>query len=165
MTFAEPTVPEPFDTVQVCPDGLDCTVTAYAAPPASWVPNVNEPFALTLSMSEPLSASTTVPDSPDTVPPTEYVVPPEPDPTLPPDHAPASDEPEARIPGTPPDNVESVAVTRATPFCSSVIVLPTAVTCNCVPAGSAPELYVLPSCFQFPPLRKNSISTGLPLFQ
>ena len=33
--------------------------------------NVNEPLAVTLRLSPPLSCSTTVPDSPDTVPPTE----------------------------------------------------------------------------------------------
>ena len=43
--------------------------------------------------------------------------------------------------------------------------LPTAVTCSCVPAASAPELYEPPSCVQLPPLRLNSISSGLPKFQ
>ena len=70
VTLAEPTVPDPLDTVHVCPDGLVFTVTLYAAPPASAVANVNEPFAVTLRLSPPLSCSTTVPDSPDTVPPT-----------------------------------------------------------------------------------------------
>ena len=41
VTFAEPIVPEPFATEQVCPAGLVFTVTAYAAPPASAVANVN----------------------------------------------------------------------------------------------------------------------------
>ena len=70
VTFAEPTVPEPLDTVQVCPDGFVFTVTLYAAPEASEVAKVNGPFAVTLRLSPPLSCSTTVPDSPDTVPPT-----------------------------------------------------------------------------------------------
>ena len=68
--LAEPTVPDPFDTVHVCPDGFVFTVTLYAAPPASAVANVKGPFAATLRLSPPLSCSTTVPDSPDTVPPT-----------------------------------------------------------------------------------------------
>ena len=34
---------------------------------------MNGPFAVTLRLSPPLSCSTTVPDSPDTDPPTEYV--------------------------------------------------------------------------------------------
>ena len=32
VTFAEATVPDPLETVQVCPDGLVFTVTLYAAP-------------------------------------------------------------------------------------------------------------------------------------
>ena len=35
---------------------------------------MNEPLALRLRLSPPLSWSTSVPESPDTVPPTEYVV-------------------------------------------------------------------------------------------
>ena len=70
VTLAEPTVPDPFDTVHVCPDGLVFTVTLYGAPVGSAVANVNDPFAVTLRLSPPLSCSTTVPDSPDTVPPT-----------------------------------------------------------------------------------------------
>ena len=41
---------------------------------ASFVANVNAPLALTLRSSPPLSCNTTVPDSPDTVPPIEYVL-------------------------------------------------------------------------------------------
>ena len=69
VTLAEPTVPDPPDTAQDCPDGFVSTVTLYVAP---WqrVANVNDPFALTLRLSPPLSCSTTVPDSPETVPPT-----------------------------------------------------------------------------------------------
>ena len=70
VTFAVPTVPEPLDTVHVCPDGFVFTVTPYAVPEASDVAKVNGPLALTLRLSPPLSCSTTVPDSPDTVPPT-----------------------------------------------------------------------------------------------
>src|SRR5215813_9455143 len=73
MTLAVTMLPVPLDTVQVCPDGLVFTVTAYAAPVASAVANVNDPFADTLRSSPPLSCSTTVPDSPDTVPPTVNV--------------------------------------------------------------------------------------------
>ena len=73
VTFAEPMVPVPPLTVHVCPDGCVFTVTAYAAPLASWVGNVKEPLAVTDRLSPPLSCSTTVPDSPDAVPPTEYV--------------------------------------------------------------------------------------------
>ena len=73
VTLAEPIVPEPFETEQVCPDGFVFTVTAYAAPDANLVANVNGPFALTLRSSPPLSCNTTVPDNPDTDPPTEYV--------------------------------------------------------------------------------------------
>src|SRR5436190_319245 len=69
-TLAEPTVPIPLDTVQVCPDGFVFTVTLYGAPVGSAVANVNDPFALTLRLSPPLSCSTTVPDNPETVPPT-----------------------------------------------------------------------------------------------
>ncbi len=71
VTLAEPIVPEPFETEQVWPDGLVFTVTAYAAPDANLVANVNGPFALTLRSSPPLSCNTTVPDNPDTDPPTE----------------------------------------------------------------------------------------------
>ena len=73
VTLAEPIVPEPLDTVQVCPDGFVLTVTLYAAPLASEVAKVNDPFAVTLRLSPPLSCSTTVPDSPETVPPTVNV--------------------------------------------------------------------------------------------
>ncbi len=70
---AEPIVPDPFDTEHVWPDGFVFTVTAYAAPDASDVANVNGPFADTDRSSPPLSCSTTAPDKPDTEPPTEYV--------------------------------------------------------------------------------------------
>ncbi len=73
VMFAEPTVPVPPETVQLCAVGLLFTVTPYTEPDANLVANVNEPFALTLRSSPPLSCSTTVPASPDTDPPTEYV--------------------------------------------------------------------------------------------
>ena len=69
------------------------------------------------------------------------------------------------MPGAPPVKLVSVTEIRCTPFCKSEIVLPTATTCSCVPAASAPELYVAPSWVQAPPLRLNSISSGLPKFQ
>ena len=72
VTLAEVTVPDPPDTAQDCPDGFVSTVTLYVAPLANAVANVNDPFALTLRLSPPLSCSTTVPDSPETVPPTVY---------------------------------------------------------------------------------------------
>src|SRR3974390_1061170 len=55
VTLAEPTVPDPFDTAQDCPDGLVSTVTPYAAPLTTAVANVNDPFADTLRLSPPLS--------------------------------------------------------------------------------------------------------------
>src|SRR5690349_9086352 len=73
VTLADPIVPEPLATAQVCPAGLVFTVTAYAAPLASAVANVNGPLAETLRLSPPLSCSTTVPDSPETDPPTVYL--------------------------------------------------------------------------------------------
>src|SRR5690242_18514084 len=72
-TFAEPTVPVPPLTAQVCPVGWVRTVTVYALPLVSLVGKVKEPLAATDRLSPPLSWSTTVPDSPETVPPTEYV--------------------------------------------------------------------------------------------
>src|SRR3984957_11616029 len=73
VTFAAATVPVPPLTPHACPDGWVRTVTAYAAPLPSFVGNVNEPLAATDRLSAPLSCSTTVPVSPDTDPPTEYV--------------------------------------------------------------------------------------------
>src|SRR5690242_16554984 len=71
VTLADAIVPDPPVTVQVCPVGLVATVTLYAVPLASLVAKVNDPFAVTLRLSPPLSWSTTVPDRPETVPPTE----------------------------------------------------------------------------------------------
>src|SRR5215472_4691536 len=69
-------VPEPLDTVHVCPEGLVSTVTLYAAPLARAVAKVNVPLAFTVRLSPPLSCNTTDPDSPDTFPPTVKVFPP-----------------------------------------------------------------------------------------
>src|SRR5262249_6547305 len=74
VTAADPTVPVPPVTVQVCPVGCVAIVTAYAAPLASFVANVNVPSAATLTSSPPLSRSTTLPERPLTVPPIAYVV-------------------------------------------------------------------------------------------
>ena len=135
----DPTVPDPLETVQVCPDGFVFTVTAYAAPDASDVAKVNGPFAVTLRSSPPLFCSTTVPDSPDTDPPTVYddVPPPE---ALPPDQLSAVELLLAMMPGAPPVKLVSVTDTRVTPFCRSDIVLPAAMICTCVPAARTPEL-------------------------
>ena len=57
------------------------------------------------------------------------------------------------IPGAPPVMLLSVTLIRTTPFWRNEIVEPTAVSCNCVPAASAPQLYELPSCVQVPALR------------
>src|SRR5262249_2523127 len=84
VTFAEPTVPVPLPTAQVWPDGWVFTVTASpAAPPsgggkgkargAGCGGKAKERLAVPVSASPPLSFSTTVPDRPETVPPTEYV--------------------------------------------------------------------------------------------
>ena len=71
VTFADPMVPDPLATEQVWPAGLVFTVTLYADPAASPVLKVNGPLALTLRSLPPLSCKTTVPDRPETVPPTE----------------------------------------------------------------------------------------------
>ena len=67
VMFAEPTVPVPLLTVQVWPYGWVRTVTAYALPPASFVGKAKEPLAVTVRLSPPLSCSTRVPVSPETV--------------------------------------------------------------------------------------------------
>ena len=71
VMFADPIVPDPLATEQLCPVGLVFTVTLYAEPVARAVAKVNAPLALTLRSSPPLSCSTTVPDRPETIPPTE----------------------------------------------------------------------------------------------
>ena len=64
-------VPVPPVTVHVCEgdDGWVPTVTAYAAPLASAVLNLNAPLALTTSVSLPFFSVSPVPESPVTVPP------------------------------------------------------------------------------------------------
>src|SRR5262245_15284361 len=71
VTLDAPMLPVPLETAQVWPVGLVFTVTAYAAPVGSCVAKVNGPFAPSARLSPLLSCSTTVPDNPDTVPPTE----------------------------------------------------------------------------------------------
>src|SRR5271165_4321878 len=134
VTLAEPTVPDPLDTVHDCPDGLVFTVTLYGAPVGSAAANVNDPFAVTLRLSPPLSCSTTVPDSPETVPPTVE------DTAFPPDQLSAVPLPLIMMPGAPPVKELSVTEMRLTPFCQNEIVLPTAATSSCVPAVSGPLL-------------------------
>src|SRR5713226_7951711 len=71
VTFAE-AVPLPLVTVQVCAGPVGCvsTVTAYFAPLAREVLNVNEPLAEIERLSPPLSWRTSpVPDRPEIVPP------------------------------------------------------------------------------------------------
>src|SRR5262249_9096289 len=118
-------------TEQVCPVGLVFTVTLYALPLASAVANVNVPLALTVRLSPPLSCSTTVPDSPDTLPPTVYVV----LLAVPPDQLSTWPVPKDMMPGAPPVKLVSVAEIRTTPFCKNEIVEPTAMTCSLVPGG------------------------------
>ena len=74
VTSAAATVPAPCATVQTCRLGSVLTVTAYSPPAAIGVANVNDPLLATVRSSPPLSCKTTVPDSPETVPPTVYVV-------------------------------------------------------------------------------------------
>jgi hypothetical protein len=70
VTAAAATVPEPPVTAQVCPDGCVLTVTLYVAALANAVLNVNDPFALTASVSPPLFWSASpLPVSPETDPP------------------------------------------------------------------------------------------------
>ncbi len=61
--------------------------------------------------------------------------------------------PKVMIPGAPPAMLLSVALIRTTPFTRNEIVEPTAVSCNCVPAASAPEFEELPSWIHVPALR------------
>src|SRR5215468_11159248 len=70
VTLAEPIVPVPFATEHVWPDGLFFTVTLYAEPAGRGVAKVKVPLAEVVRLSPPLSCRTTVPLSPETVPPT-----------------------------------------------------------------------------------------------
>ena len=72
VTFALPTVPVPFATVQVCEGEAGCvaTVTAYAPPAATAFVKVAEPLPDTMSVSEPLFESARPdPESPETLTP------------------------------------------------------------------------------------------------
>jgi hypothetical protein len=76
VTLAITRVPEPFETVQVCPAGWAFTVTAKLPSSGIGLAKVNAPFALTDNVSPPLSFNVSrVPVvKPDTVPLTEKVV-------------------------------------------------------------------------------------------
>src|SRR5580692_11093847 len=71
VTLAVTRVPAPFETVQVCPVGWVCTVTAKLPSSVTGVLKVNAPLARTVSASPPLSFNVScVPTSrPETVPP------------------------------------------------------------------------------------------------
>src|SRR5204862_8252474 len=74
VTFAEATVPVPADTWQVCPLGLRSEERRVGKECRSRGAQVNSKIKMTIRSSPPLSCNTTVPDNPDTVPPTEYVL-------------------------------------------------------------------------------------------
>ena len=76
VTAAEPMVPEPFATVQVCEAGCVSTLTAYALPLFTWVLKLNAPLALTVRLLPALFCRTRVAPlaRPDTVPPTKKEV-------------------------------------------------------------------------------------------
>src|SRR5579871_2307583 len=77
VTSEPPTVPEAPDRVQVWLglEGCVLMLTAKAAPLATLVANEKAPFAEMVRSSPPLSRSTSpVPDNPETVPPTLYVL-------------------------------------------------------------------------------------------
>ncbi len=98
---------------------------------------MNGPLALTLRSSPPLSSSTTVPERPDTVPPTVEVVagPSAPTPT----QLPASAVPSAMIPGAPPLKAASVALMTTVPFSANERVEPLALSVSWVPATRGPD--------------------------
>ena len=73
--------------------------------------------------------------------------------------------PKAITAGAPPVKLVSVAVMRTTPFWENESVEPETERFNWVPAASAPWNEDAPSWVQLPPIRLNSISSGLPLFQ
>jgi len=73
--------------------------------------------------------------------------------------------PNVTIPGAPPVTLASVATIFSTPFWSSEMRVPTALSFSVVPAASAPELYESPSCVQVPAFRLYRRSCGAPLFQ
>ena len=73
--------------------------------------------------------------------------------------------PLAMIPGAPPVSVVSVAVMAVVPFSAKVRVGPVPLRVKVVPAASGLTGTRTPSWAQLPLSRKNSISSGLPLFQ
>ena len=68
------------------------------------------------------------------------------------------------MPGAPPVRVVSVTERRWAPFTRNEIVLPTACSFSVVPAASAAVFTAL-SWVQAPPVRRKSMSSGLPKFQ
>src|SRR5215831_13399595 len=73
-TLIAPSVPEPFATTHISPAGCADTVTEYALPLGRTPGNVKDPSAGRLRSPPPLSCSTTVPVSPETVPPTVRLI-------------------------------------------------------------------------------------------
>src|SRR5437879_2208239 len=73
VTLVVPTMPVPLDTVQFCPAGCDCTVTAYPPPEATrrGIAKVVVPAA-TFNVSEPLASTRPLAVKPLMVPPTVY---------------------------------------------------------------------------------------------
>ncbi len=65
-------VPVAFAASHIWPSGWENTETTYWKASASRVENVNAPFELTDTVSVALFCSISVPDAPETVPPTEY---------------------------------------------------------------------------------------------
>ena len=88
-----------------------------------------------------MSCSTTVPDNPETEPPTEYVG----VPASPPTQLSVWAVPLIKIPGAPPVKLVSVTEIFCTPLSRNEIVEPTAFSCNCDPAGNAATLTDDPS--------------------
>src|SRR5258706_3842635 len=75
VTLALPTVPVPLDTVQFCPAGCDCTVTAYPPPDATGRGIVKLKLlapGATFNVSEPLASTRPLTVRPLMVPPTAY---------------------------------------------------------------------------------------------
>ena len=122
--------------------------------------NVNGPLALRLRSSAPLSSRTTVPESPEMVPPTDWVGAPVFVPT--PTQLSPCGVPKAITPGAPPIKLVSLAVMRTTPFWENVSVGPDTASVSWVPAARASDWYAAPSWVQLPSIRLNSISSGLP---
>src|SRR5258706_8191019 len=98
ITLAVPTVPVPLDTVQFCPAGCDCTVTAYPPPeaPGRGIVKLVAPEA-TFNVSEPLASTRPDPVSPVMLPPTVYDWPEQVTTTLPTSAVPALPEAFSRL--------------------------------------------------------------------